>query len=59
MFIVFALSSGGIEIYNGDGKIKVSNTLESRLDLLAQQVGNPDRLCVSIWPPGVRAFNKN
>ncbi|XP_056655058.1 V-type proton ATPase subunit E 1 isoform X1 [Monodelphis domestica] len=30
--------SGGIEIYNGNGKIKVSNTLESRLDLIAQQV---------------------
>ncbi|MEQ2194751.1 hypothetical protein XENOCAPTIV_002386 [Xenoophorus captivus] len=30
--------SGGIEIYNGDGKIKVSNTLESRLDLMAQQL---------------------
>uniref|UniRef100_A0A8C9U1E6 ATPase H+ transporting V1 subunit E1b n=1 Tax=Scleropages formosus TaxID=113540 RepID=A0A8C9U1E6_SCLFO len=30
--------SGGIEIYNGDGKIKVSNTLESRLDLMAQQM---------------------
>uniref|UniRef100_A0A3B3Y438 ATPase H+ transporting V1 subunit E1b n=1 Tax=Poecilia mexicana TaxID=48701 RepID=A0A3B3Y438_9TELE len=32
--------SGGVEIYNGDGKIKVSNTLESRLDLMAQQVKN-------------------
>lgn len=31
-------SSGGIEIYNSDGRIKVSNTLESRLELLAQQV---------------------
>ncbi|KAF3705197.1 V-type proton ATPase subunit E 1 [Channa argus] len=30
--------SGGIEIYNGTGKIKVSNTLESRLDLMAQQM---------------------
>ncbi|KAG9342681.1 hypothetical protein JZ751_016118 [Albula glossodonta] len=30
--------SGGVEIYNADGKIKVSNTLESRLDLMAQQV---------------------
>ncbi|XP_059360822.1 V-type proton ATPase subunit E 1-like [Carassius carassius] len=30
--------SGGIELYNADGKIKVSNTLESRLDLLAQQM---------------------
>ncbi|MBN3319021.1 VATE1 ATPase, partial [Atractosteus spatula] len=30
--------SGGVEIYNQDGKIKVSNTLESRLDLMAQQV---------------------
>uniref|UniRef100_A0A8C7RYC0 ATPase H+ transporting V1 subunit E1b n=1 Tax=Oncorhynchus mykiss TaxID=8022 RepID=A0A8C7RYC0_ONCMY len=30
--------SGGIEIYNADGKIKVSNTLESRLDLMAQQM---------------------
>ena len=33
-----SFSSGGIEIYNADGKIKVSNTLESRLDLMAQQV---------------------
>uniref|UniRef100_A0A3B3Y484 ATPase H+ transporting V1 subunit E1b n=1 Tax=Poecilia mexicana TaxID=48701 RepID=A0A3B3Y484_9TELE len=31
-------NSGGVEIYNGDGKIKVSNTLESRLDLMAQQM---------------------
>ncbi|KAG7455990.1 hypothetical protein MATL_G00246920 [Megalops atlanticus] len=30
--------SGGIEIYNADGKIKVANTLESRLDLMAQQM---------------------
>ncbi|XP_044533786.1 V-type proton ATPase subunit E 1 [Gracilinanus agilis] len=30
--------SGGVEIYNGNGKIKVSNTLESRLDLIAQQM---------------------
>ncbi|KAI1882084.1 hypothetical protein AGOR_G00247050 [Albula goreensis] len=30
--------SGGVEIYNADGKIKVSNTLESRLDLMAQQM---------------------
>ncbi|KAJ8245379.1 hypothetical protein GJAV_G00270120 [Gymnothorax javanicus] len=29
--------SGGVEIYNADGRIKVSNTLESRLDLIAQQ----------------------
>ncbi|OWK03889.1 ATP6V1E1 [Cervus elaphus hippelaphus] len=30
--------AGGVEIYNGDRKIKVSNTLESRLDLIAQQL---------------------
>ncbi|MBN3297573.1 VATE1 ATPase, partial [Amia calva] len=30
--------SGGIELYNSDRKIKVSNTLESRLDLMAQQM---------------------
>ncbi|KAK1788764.1 hypothetical protein P4O66_002575 [Electrophorus voltai] len=30
--------SGGVEIFNADGKIKVSNTLESRLELLAQQI---------------------
>ncbi|XP_048864190.1 V-type proton ATPase subunit E 1-like [Brienomyrus brachyistius] len=30
--------TGGIEMYNADGKIKVSNTLESRLDLIAQQM---------------------
>lgn len=36
-FCVFC-RAGGVEIYNGDRKIKVSNTLESRLDLIAQQV---------------------
>ncbi|CAD7667067.1 unnamed protein product [Nyctereutes procyonoides] len=30
--------AGGVEIYNGDRKIKVSNTLESQLDLIAQQM---------------------
>uniref|UniRef100_A0A2K6URY4 ATPase H+ transporting V1 subunit E1 n=1 Tax=Saimiri boliviensis boliviensis TaxID=39432 RepID=A0A2K6URY4_SAIBB len=30
--------AGGVEIYNGDCKIKVSNTLESWLDLIAQQM---------------------
>ncbi|KAK2918123.1 V-type proton ATPase subunit E 1a [Channa argus] len=29
---------GGLEMYNDNGKIKVSNTLESRLELLAQQM---------------------
>nr|XP_055182749.1 LOW QUALITY PROTEIN: V-type proton ATPase subunit E 1-like [Nyctereutes procyonoides] len=31
-------TAGGVEIYNGDRNIKVSNTLESRLDLVAQQM---------------------
>uniref|UniRef100_A0A669AW70 ATPase H+ transporting V1 subunit E1a n=1 Tax=Oreochromis niloticus TaxID=8128 RepID=A0A669AW70_ORENI len=31
-------SCGGIEMYNENGKIKVSNTLESRLELIAQQM---------------------
>ncbi|XP_075392058.1 V-type proton ATPase subunit E 2 [Tenrec ecaudatus] len=30
-------STGGVEAYSDDQRIKVSNTLESRLDLLAQQ----------------------
>uniref|UniRef100_A0A4W4H7Q4 Uncharacterized protein n=1 Tax=Electrophorus electricus TaxID=8005 RepID=A0A4W4H7Q4_ELEEL len=30
--------SGGVEVYNCNGKIKVSNTLESRLDLLSHQM---------------------
>ncbi|XP_031528463.1 V-type proton ATPase subunit E 2 [Vicugna pacos] len=30
-------AAGGVEIYSGDQRIKVSNTLESRLDLLSQQ----------------------
>ncbi|KAJ3612369.1 hypothetical protein NHX12_020645 [Muraenolepis orangiensis] len=30
--------SGGIELYNARGNIKVSNTLDSRLDLMAQQM---------------------
>ncbi|XP_017274468.1 V-type proton ATPase subunit E 1a [Kryptolebias marmoratus] len=29
---------GGVEMYNDNGKIKVSNTLESRLELMAQQM---------------------
>uniref|UniRef100_A0A3Q3RBS8 ATPase H+ transporting V1 subunit E1a n=1 Tax=Monopterus albus TaxID=43700 RepID=A0A3Q3RBS8_MONAL len=29
---------GGVEMYNDNGKIKVSNTLESRLELMAHQV---------------------
>ncbi|XP_047201430.1 V-type proton ATPase subunit E 1a [Girardinichthys multiradiatus] len=29
---------GGVEVYNDNGKIKVSNTLESRLELVAQQM---------------------
>uniref|UniRef100_A0A3Q4HMY4 ATPase H+ transporting V1 subunit E1a n=1 Tax=Neolamprologus brichardi TaxID=32507 RepID=A0A3Q4HMY4_NEOBR len=37
--ISFYLNScGGIEMYNENGKIKVSNTLESRLELIAQQM---------------------
>uniref|UniRef100_A0A8C1G0V0 ATPase H+ transporting V1 subunit E1a n=2 Tax=Cyprinus carpio TaxID=7962 RepID=A0A8C1G0V0_CYPCA len=39
--IIYTLSfvrKGGVEVYNADGKIKVSNTLESRLDLLSQQM---------------------
>nr|ACQ58194.1 Vacuolar proton pump subunit E 1 [Anoplopoma fimbria] len=30
--------SGGVETYNGNGKIKVANTLESGLDLMAQRM---------------------
>ncbi|XP_062933643.1 V-type proton ATPase subunit E 2 [Cynocephalus volans] len=30
-------AAGGVEVYSTDQRIKVSNTLESRLDLLAQQ----------------------
>ncbi|XP_042351801.1 V-type proton ATPase subunit E 1a [Plectropomus leopardus] len=29
---------GGIDVYNENGKIKVSNTLENRLELMAQQM---------------------
>lgn len=30
-------AAGGVEVYSGNKRIKVSNTLESRLDLLAEQ----------------------
>lgn len=30
--------SGGVELYNDNGKIKVANTLESRLELMAHQM---------------------
>ena len=38
--------AGGVEIYS---KIKVSNTLESRLDLIAQQVSVGALLSVGLW----------
>lgn len=31
-------SCGGIEAFSQQGKIKVTNTLESRLDLISQQL---------------------
>ena len=34
----FFCSSGGVELIAKDGKIRVVNTLESRLDLLSRQV---------------------
>lgn len=34
----FLYSCGGVEVYNDNGKIKVSNSLESRIELIAQQV---------------------
>lgn len=40
-FLMCALSlnsCGGVEVYNDNGKIKVSNSLESRIELIAQQV---------------------
>ena len=36
--VCVCVSCGGVEVYNDNGKIKVANTLESRLDLMAQQV---------------------
>lgn len=39
MSLVLSYSCGGVEVYNDNGKIKVSNTLENRLELMAQQVG--------------------
>ncbi len=32
------LSAGGIEAYTSDGKIKIVNTLEARLDMLFAQM---------------------
>lgn len=43
--VTFLCRAGGVEIYNGDRKIKVSNTLESRLDLIAQQVSADSGSC--------------
>ncbi|MED6277624.1 hypothetical protein CHARACLAT_015396 [Characodon lateralis] len=52
-------SYGGVEVYNDNGKIKVSNTLESRPELVAQQVmpeiretlfgANPNRRFMDQW----------
>ena len=36
--IIVLFSHGGIEAYTSDGKIKIVNTLEARLDMLFSQV---------------------
>ena len=35
---IFTFSCGGIELFAQGGKIKVTNTLESRLDLISEQL---------------------
>ncbi|XP_035520684.1 V-type proton ATPase subunit E 1a isoform X1 [Morone saxatilis] len=37
-FLPSEISCGGVEVYNDNGKIKVSNTLENRIELIAQQM---------------------
>lgn len=48
-FPVFFVERGGVEVYNGDRKIKVSNTLENRLDLIAQQVSVGGTFVGGLW----------
>lgn len=38
--MLYGKSAGGIEAYTGDGKIKIVNTLEARLDMLFSQVNH-------------------
>ena len=38
IIILSSLSTGGIEILAQKGKIKVDNTLEARLDMIAKQI---------------------
>ena len=45
---VFHFSAGGIELSAKQGRIKVTNTLESRLCLLSRQVGTFSRKVSSI-----------
>lgn len=35
---LFLYRSGGVEVFAQNGKIKVTNTLESRLNLISQQL---------------------
>lgn len=39
-FNLFVFSAGGIELTAQHGKMKINNTLESRLDMISQQVRN-------------------
>ncbi|EPY72841.1 V-type proton ATPase subunit E 1, partial [Camelus ferus] len=48
--------AGGVEICNGDRKIKVSNTLESRLDLIAQQHEGGGSAVVPVRPRVLRSL---
>ena len=41
IILVLSFSAGGMDLYAQKGKIKVTNTLESRLDLMSGQVTQP------------------
>ena len=52
-FVVYKLacllSAGGIDLYTQKGKIKVTNTLESRLELLGGQVMKSYHILVLLY----------
>jgi len=48
---VFGYSSGGVELSAFGGKIKVVNTLESRLDMMMRQVNSNNNEVVMALPP--------
>ena len=56
IIVLFNCSAGGVELLAKQGRIKVVNTLESRLEMMSKQVCNYILYWSSIWVNFLHTF---